>query len=150
MLYDYAPGTWIKSTGYYLNGQWNFGWSADSPKTLEQLFTCVSNEDEAYCGLNYKYNWGFGYCAAGRFPTYQRYAPKKAATLQKPGEIVLVGDGKCDSDRDGWRWESGSDSGMDWYRHRERLNAVWADMHVRTLMKNKLPPPDLTDLSMRF
>jgi prepilin-type N-terminal cleavage/methylation domain-containing protein len=147
----YLPyGQWIRDTGFYLKGEWNWGWSAETPKSVEQLYTCSSNYDEAYCGLNYKYNWGFGFYGTGRYPTHQRYGPKKAASLKKPSEIVLIGDGKCNTDRDGWRWESGSDAGMDWYRHRNKLNSLWADMHVKDLKINQLPAPDLNDLSLRF
>jgi prepilin-type N-terminal cleavage/methylation domain-containing protein/prepilin-type processing-associated H-X9-DG protein len=144
---------WIMDTAPYISGQWNWGWSTDSAKSAQEAFICSSNENEIKCGVNYKYNMGFGrYSSTGNaYPTHQRFAPKLASRLKNPSEIVLIGDGKCATDSDGWRWESGTDSGMDWYRHNNNnMNAGWADGHIKIIKYGELPAPEATDLSMRF
>lgn len=145
-------GQWVGDIAPYLEGQWNWGWSTDSAKSAEQIFICTSDQKELYCGVNYKYNFGFGFYSStgNRYPDIARFAPKKGSMLDSPSEIVLIGDGKCNSDRDGWRWESGTDSGMGWYRHAKKMNANWADGHVQIIRYGELSAPESTDLSMRF
>lgn len=139
-------GYWAKVIAPYLKGEWNWGWAAGSMDSAKQVYLCPADEKEIYCGLNYKYNNTFGYYASYCYPSKAHYRPKNASTLKKPSLKVLIGAGKCDSDRDGWGWSNGSDAGMDWYRHRTSMNTVHADNHVSVLRINEAVwPTDFTD-----
>ncbi len=112
------------------NSMWNFGWVGESNASARRLFICPTGTNQIYAGVNYLYNRYCGSYDAWGFPTYVNYSPRKIYKVRKPGEAMLIADGKSFTHSTIY-----GDFAVyfDMDRHQGRINTAFVDGHVATM-----------------